>query len=204
MCRVSMCRIYCVFSCLFAILSPGASSVEAEEDTHPIYSHQMQNLAGEQVDLADYRGKVLLIVNTASECGATPQYEPLQKLHETYAGQGLAVLAFPCNQFGGQEPGTSAEIADFCRSNYGVTFPVFSKIDVKGKQAAPLFAYLASDKTDVSETGDIRWNFEKFLVSRDGRLLKRFRTPVEPDSPEVIQAIEAALKSQKGRLGSEN
>jgi glutathione peroxidase len=161
---------------------------------HPIYDQTMTSLDGKPVELEKYRGKVLLIVNTASECGATPQYEPLQGLHEKYADKGLAVLGFPCNQFGTQEPGTSQEITQFCQENYGVKFDMFEKIDVNGKQAAPLYAYLTSEQTGLDDTGEVRWNFEKFLVDKDGRVIKRFRTRVEPDSPEVIAAIEAALK----------
>lgn len=165
-----------------------------KSDEHPVYGRTMKSLAGKPVELEKYRGKVLLIVNTASKCGATPQYEPLQGLHEKYADKGLAVLGFPCNQFGAQEPGSAKEIATFCKSNYGVSFDLFEKIDVNGDQAAPLYAFLTSDKTGLEDTGKVRWNFEKFLVSKDGKVLKRFRTPVEPDSPEVIAAIEAALK----------
>lgn len=163
-------------------------------DSHPVYGQTMMTLSGQPVDLSKYKGKVLLIVNTASECGATPQYEPLQELHEKYADDGLAVLGFPCNQFESQEPGTSDDIAQFCKANYGVSFDMFSKIDVNGSDAAPLYAFLTSDKTGLDDTGKVKWNFEKFLVSKDGKVIGRFRTGVEPDSLEVVQAIEAALK----------
>lgn len=177
---------------IFAITTMTAAADKS--DGHPIYGQTMKSLDGKPVDLAKYRGKVLLIVNTASECGATPQYAPLQELHEKYAEQGLAVVGFPCNQFGAQEPGSSQDIAQFCQSNYGVSFDMFEKIDVNGSDAAPVYAWLTSEKTGLDDTGKIRWNFEKFLVSKDGRVLKRFRTGVQPDSPEVIAAIEAALK----------
>lgn len=184
--------------CLAALLTLGVASMscaaEPSTDSHPIYGQSMTSLGGQPVDLSKYRGKVLLIVNTASACGATPQYEPLQALHEKYADEGLVVLGFPCNQFGAQEPGTAPEIAEFCKVNYGVTFDMFSKIDVNGEQAAPLFKYLTSDQTGLDDVGKVRWNFEKFLVAQDGRILRRFRTAVSPDSPEVIAAIEAALK----------
>lgn len=160
---------------------------------HPIYGLTMKSLAGANVDLSKYEGKVLLIVNTASECGATPQYAPLQELHEKYAEQGLAVVGFPCNQFGKQEPGTSAEISAFCTENYGVEFDMFSKIDVNGDDAAELYKFLTSDTTGLEDTGPIKWNFEKFLVSKDGRVLARYRTRTNPDAPEVVQDIEAAL-----------
>jgi glutathione peroxidase len=182
-------------TCCFLTLAiaPMTSAADKTED-HPIYGQTMKSLEGKPVDLAKYRGKVLLIVNTASECGATPQYEPLQGLHEKYSDKGLAVLGFPCNQFGAQEPGSSADIAQFCQANYGVGFEMFEKIDVNGGQAPPLYAHLISDEAGLDDTGKVRWNFEKFLIGKDGRVLKRFRTAVQPDSPEVIAAIEAALK----------
>lgn len=169
-------------------------AADKSDQAHPIYSQTMNSLDGKPVDLSKYKGKVLLIVNTASECGATPQYEPLQALHKKYADKGLAVLGFPCNQFGSQEPGTSQEIASFCKENYGVDFDMFEKIDVNGKDAAPLFAFLTSEKTGLDDAGKVNWNFEKFLVSKDGKVIKRFRTPVDPSAPQVVAAIEAALK----------
>lgn len=160
---------------------------------HPVYGQKMKSLSGKEVDLSKYKGKVLLIVNTASECGATPQYEALQDLHAKYKDKGLAVVGFPCNQFGKQEPGTAKEIAQFCKKNYGVEFDMFSKIDVNGEKAAPLFKYLTSDKVGVKDTGNVKWNFEKFLVSRDGKVVARFRTRVQPESEEVVKAIESEL-----------
>jgi glutathione peroxidase len=160
---------------------------------HPIYGETMKSLTGKDTKLAKYRGKVLLIVNTASECGATPQYEPLQGLHKKYADKGLSVVGFPCNQFGSQEPGSDKEIAQFCQKNYGVDFDMFSKVDVNGEKAAPMFAYLTSEKSGLKKIGPIGWNFEKILISRNGKPVARFGTGVEPDSEEVIQAIEAEL-----------
>ena len=160
---------------------------------HPIYSLTMKSLAGGDVDLSKYEGKVLLIVNTASECGATPQYAPLQELHAKYADQGLAVVGFPCNQFGKQEPGTAVEISTFCTENYGVEFDMFSKIDVNGDDAAALYKFLTSDATGLEDTGPIKWNFEKFLVSKDGKVLARYRTKISPDTTEVVADIEEAL-----------
>ncbi|MCA9074533.1 MAG: glutathione peroxidase [Planctomycetaceae bacterium] len=168
-------------------------STSASAADHPIYSQTMKSLAGADVDLSKYEGKVLLIVNTASECGATPQYEPLQALHAKYKDQGLAVVGFPCNQFGKQEPGTDSEISSFCTENYGVEFDMFSKIDVNGKKAADLYQFLTSDATGLEDTGAIKWNFEKFLVSKDGKVLARYRTKTSPDDPAVISDIEAAL-----------
>jgi glutathione peroxidase len=145
------------------------------------------------VDLSQYKGKVLLVVNTASECGYTPQYAGLQALHDKYGKQGLAVLGFPCNQFGGQEPGTAAEIAKFCKANYGVTFGMFEKIDVNGKNQAPLYKYLTSQEASSKDPGPVKWNFEKFLIGRDGKVVARYRSKVEPDSGELTGAIQAEL-----------
>ena len=154
---------------------------------------KMTNLQGQEVDLSSYLGKVVLMVNVASKCGYTPQYEGLQALHKKYGEQGLVVIGFPCNNFGGQEPGSAKEIQAFCRENYGVTFPMMSKIDVQGDKQAPLYAYLTSDK---EHGGGIRWNFEKFLVDRQGNVVGHFRSGVKPDSEELTKAIEAELKKK--------
>lgn len=181
-------------ACLLAL---GMTVSAAEKDAaHPIYGQKMKSLSGKEVDFSAYKGKVLLIVNVASECGATPQYEPLQALHTKYSQQGLAILGFPCNQFGKQEPGTEAEIATFCKKNYGVEFDMFAKIDVNGESQAPLYKYLTSEAAYQADPGKVRWNFEKFLVSRDGQVIGRFRTAVEPDDAQVISAIEAALSAK--------
>ncbi|MEX0727751.1 MAG: glutathione peroxidase [Planctomycetaceae bacterium] len=153
----------------------------------------MKSLKGKTVDLSQYKGKVLLIVNVASACGATPQYEPLQALHEKYDDRGLVVLGFPCNQFGDQEPGTESEIATFCKENYGVTFDMFSKIDVKDEKQADLYKQLTSEEVFAADPGPVKWNFEKFLVARDGTVVARYRTKIDPGSEEVIEAIEAEL-----------
>ncbi len=146
--------------------------------------------AGTEKSLQDYAGNVLLIVNLASYCGYTPQYAGLQKLHETYGAKGLKVLGFPCNDFGGQEPGSNAEIAQFCTRNYGVTFELFDKVHAKGAEQHPLYMYLTNA---VIPAGDVSWNFEKFLVSKQGEVLARYRSSVKPDAPELIGAIEQAL-----------
>lgn len=151
---------------------------------------EMKSLAGKPVNLSKYQGKVVLVVNVASDCGATPQYSDLQALHTKYADQGLAVLGFPCNEFGGQEPGSDSDIAGFCRSNYGVTFDMFSKIVVNGEGQCPLYKYLTKDSKFA---GPVGWNFEKFLIGRNGEVVARFKTDAEPASPEVINAIEAEL-----------
>jgi glutathione peroxidase len=153
----------------------------------------MRSLAGEDVDLAQYQGTVLLIVNVASECGYTPQYKGLQTLYGRYAQEGFAVLGFPCNQFGRQEPGTADEIAAFCSRRYGVTFPMFEKVDVNGKNQCDLYKYLTSQESKAPLSGPIQWNFEKFLVARDGQVVARFGSSVAPESPALVAAIERAL-----------
>ena len=154
----------------------------------------VKDIDGKSVPLKAYRGKVLLIVNVASHCGFTPQYKALQEVYEKFKGKGFAVLGFPCNQFGAQEPGSNEEIKQFCSSKYNVTFPLFDKIDVNGANRHPLYTSLAGKESPFA--GDIKWNFSKFLVGRDGTILKRFESPVKPDSAEVTQAIEAALAAQ--------
>jgi glutathione peroxidase len=154
---------------------------------------QMQSLAGQAVDLAQYAGQVLLIVNVASECGYTPQYQGLQALHARYAADGFMVLGFPCNQFGQQEPGSAAQIATFCQRHYGVTFPMFAKVEVNGKNQCELYKYLTSPDTNAQSPGPIRWNFEKFLLGRNGTVLARFPSHVDPLSPPIVQAIEREL-----------
>jgi glutathione peroxidase len=156
-----------------------------------IYAISLKDIDGKSTSLKAYEGKVLLIVNVASKCGYTPQYAGLEALQEKYKGKGLTVLGFPCNQFGGQEPGTNEEIKEFCSSKYQVSFPLFDKIEVNGQHRHPL--YLALAGKDSPFPGDIKWNFTKFLVGRDGRILKRFESGVKPDSTELVQAIEAAL-----------
>jgi glutathione peroxidase len=147
-------------------------------------------IAGQPKKLSDYAGKVLFIVNVASECGLTPQYDGLEKLHERYASQGLAVIGFPANEFGRQEPGSNEQIQEFCRTKFGVKFDMMGKVVVKGAGSHPLFAWLTSETG-----GDIKWNFGKFLVGKKGEILARFEPTVEPTSPEITSAIEKALAS---------
>lgn len=156
-----------------------------------IYDFTAKTIDGADAALADYRGKVLLIVNTASKCGFTPQYDGLEKLHEAYADRGLAVLGFPCNQFGAQEPGDEAEIANFCTLKYDVKFPMFAKIDVNGDTAHPLYKYLKNQAKGVLGTEGIKWNFTKFLVSRDGTVVDRFAPTTKPE--DLRGAIEKLL-----------
>ena len=153
----------------------------------------LRTLDGEPASLADYAGKALLVVNVASKCGFTPQYEGLERIHERYADRGFSVLGFPCNQFGGQEPGTADEIQTFCSTTYGVTFPLFEKIDVNGDDRHPLYAELTRAADPAGEAGDVQWNFEKFLVDPSGTVVGRFRTRTDPEAPEVVGAIESVL-----------
>ena len=160
-----------------------------------IYDIPLETLAGQPTSLAEYRGHPLLIVNVASKCGLTPQYTQLQELYDRYHGQGLEILGFPCNQFMGQEPGSAEEIAEFCTANYGVTFPMFAKIEVNGESRHPLYAELESTPDDAGEAGDVQWNFEKFLVEADGTVSHRFRPRTEPLADEVVAAVEAAVSA---------
>ena len=156
-----------------------------------IYSFSARTLGGEEVSLDRYRGKVLLIVNTASECGFTPQYAGLQKLYETYVGRDFEILGFPCNQFGKQEPGDATQIGSFCEKNYGVSFPMFDKIDVNGANAHPLYRYLTGEAPGLLGLEGIKWNFTKFLVSRDGTVVKRYAPVTKPES--IAGEIEKLL-----------
>jgi glutathione peroxidase len=158
-----------------------------------LYEIPLTTLDGQPASLADHKGEVLLAVNVASKCGYTPQYEALQQLHATYAEQGFSVLGFPCNQFLFQESGSADQIATFCNTTYGVTFPMFEKLKVKGRGQHPLYAELTKTADAGGKSGNVKWNFEKFLISRDGEVVGRFRTRVKPDDPEVVAAIETAL-----------
>ena len=156
-----------------------------------IYDYKAKDVNGKEVELSDYKGKVVLVVNTASDCGFTPQYEGLQDLYKKYKDDGLEILAFPCNQFGGQEKGSDAEIAQFCDLNFHISFPLFSKIEVNGDNTAPLFAYLKKNAKGLLGSERIKWNFTKFLVNRKGQVIKRFATATKPE--QMRPAIEAAL-----------
>jgi glutathione peroxidase len=155
-----------------------------------VYDLELTSLAGDPAPLSEYRGQVVLAVNVASRCGLTPQYEGLERLQRRYAGRGFSVLGFPCNQFGGQEPGTAEEIRAFCSTTYGVTFPMFAKLDVNGPRRHPLFELLTATEDDDGEAGDVLWNFEKFLVSPEGVPLRRFRPGTVPEAPQVVSAID--------------
>lgn len=168
-------------------------AVEGKDQQQTALRFTMKSIDGKEVDLSRYAGKVVMIVNVASKCGFTSQYEQLQALHEKYSEKGLAILGFPCNQFLGQEPGSAEEIQEFCRLNYGVTFDMFAKVDVKGKNATPLYEFLTSLDTSPKGAGKIGWNFEKFIIDRNGFVVARFGSRTKPDAPEVISILEAEL-----------
>ena len=159
-----------------------------------VYEFAMNSIEGKPMPLADFKGKVLLLVNVASYCGYTPQYQGLEALYEKYKAQGLVVVGFPANNFGGQEPGTDAQIKDFCERTYHVKFPMAAKVSVKGSDKTPIYQFLTSPSANPATAGEIQWNFTKFLVHRNGKVIQRFEPAVEPDSHEVVAAIEKALK----------
>lgn len=185
----------CVSLTAVCLLTVCLATVHAEDkkDTPAVLKHKMTTLDGKEQDLSEYAGKVVVIVNVASKCGATPQYEPLQDLYSKYKDKGLVVLGFPCNQFGRQEPGTAEEIQTFCKTNYGVNFPMFAKIDVNGDEAAPLYKHLTSEAGFAKDPGKVKWNFEKFVIGKDGNVVARLRTRTQPDDAKVIKLIETEL-----------
>jgi glutathione peroxidase len=158
-----------------------------------IYDFTLPSIDGKPMPIADYKGKVILVVNVASRCGFTPQYTALESVYEKYKDQGFVILGFPANNFGGQEPGTNAEIKTFCSAKYNVTFPLYGKVSVKGDDQTPLYKYLTTS-ANPALTGDIKWNFTKFLVDRKGNVVQRFEPQTTPNSPEVVAAIEKSLK----------
>lgn len=161
--------------------------------TQSIHELVLPRLNGEPESLSAYSGKVVLAVNVASRCGFTPQYAGLQALHDRYADRGFAVLGFPCNQFFHQEPGTAEQIQEFCSLTYGVTFPLFAKLDVKGEGQHPLYSILSESADDSGKAGNVSWNFEKFLIGGDGRVARRFRSKVVPEDQRIVEAIESLL-----------
>jgi len=158
-----------------------------------LFESPVHKLDGTPSSLGAYKGKALLVVNVASKCGLTPQYAELEKLHERLASKGFSVVGFPCNQFGGQEPGTAEQIREFCSATYGVTFPMFEKIEVNGPARHPIYATLTAVKDAEGKAGDVQWNFEKFVISADGKTVTRFRPMTTPDDPVLLAAIEAGL-----------
>jgi glutathione peroxidase len=180
--------------CLIASLA--FADEKGDNKVPPVLNFKMKTLAGTEVDLSQYQGKPILIVNVASKCGYTPQYKGLQALHDKYAKEGLVVLGVPSNDFLQQEPGTSEEIAEFCQKNYGVKFDMLEKVVVKGPDKVPLYKYLTSKETDPKFGGEIKWNFTKFLIGRDGAIVARFEPGVKPESEKVTKAIEAELSKK--------
>ncbi|TWU67403.1 glutathione peroxidase [Crateriforma conspicua] len=183
-------------SCLVAtaLMTTSARADKAESDEHECaLNFEVKNIEGESVDLEDYEGNVVLIVNVASKCGLTPQYENLQAMYEKYKDQGFVILGFPCNQFAGQEPWEESKILEFCTGEYNVSFPMFSKLEVNGDGAAPLYKFLTSQDVKPKGAGKVSWNFEKFLIDREGNLVNRFEPRTKPDDKIVVKAVEAEL-----------
>jgi glutathione peroxidase len=204
----------CVWSSAFAVATLAVTACGAEQQhaagsssqgsgapqaqvSAAVIDQTVETLQGETLDLASFRGRPMLIVNTASKCGYTPQYESLQKLYETYGDRGLVVVGFPSNDFGNQEPGSAEEIASFCRLNYGVTFPMMAKVHTKGPDQAPVYRTLTRETPD-GISGEIRWNFTKFLVDGEGRVVARFEPAVDPMDPKITSAVEALLPKPAG------
>ena len=183
---------------LFALAATCAMAADDKKDAKsgPL-QFTVKDIDGKDVDLSQYKGKVVMIVNVASKCGNTPQYKQLEDLNKKYKEQGLVILGFPANQFGSQEPGTDAEIKEFCTSTYQVDFPMFSKIVVKGDGQADLYKYLTSKETDPAHAGQITWNFEKFLIGRDGQIVNRFKPATKPDAPQVVKASKPSSRRNK-------
>ena len=172
----------------------GVAGVAMAASTENVYNFTLKSIDHQPVSLASYHGKALMLVNVASRCGYTPQYAALESLYEKYKDKGLVIVGIPANNFMSQEPGTDAEIKKFCSSKYNVSFPMMSKVSVKGDDKAPLYAFLTNKSTDPKYGGEIQWNFTKFLFDRNGKPVARFEPAVTPDSPEVLSAVEAALK----------
>src|SRR5260370_20553203 len=175
--------------------------VVAEAGMKSIYEVELPRLNGKPESLSAYSGKVVLALNVASRCGFTPQYAGLQALQNRYADRGFTVLGFPSNQFFHQEPGTAEQIQEFCSLNYGVTFPLFAKLDVKGEGQHPLYSLLSETADDAGKAGNVSWNFEKFLVGRDARVVRRFRSKVTPEDPRIVEAVESRLRASAFRSG---
>ena len=185
-----------IFTVLFALLniviaSDNSSKKNMGDKMESVYEFTIKDIKGNDLSLSKYKGKVLLIVNVASKCGYTRQYSGLQNIYEKYKDKGFEILAFPCNDFGGQEPGSNEEIAEFCSVNFNVTFPIFDKVKVLGDDKSPLFKFLTD--SIQSNSGDINWNFEKFLISKNGNIVNRFKSSVEPESEKLISQIEEEL-----------
>ncbi|MCC6696970.1 MAG: glutathione peroxidase [Candidatus Hydrogenedentes bacterium] len=183
--------------------TPETKGSDAAEPPTSVLDFKVKDIDGKEVKLGDkYKGKVLVIVNTASECGYTPQYTDLQAIYKKYHEQGLEVLAFPSNDFGGQEPGTESEIKYFCSTKYNVTFPLFAKMPVKGEEKSPLYGFITDEKANPKTGGEIKWNFTKFLVDRNGEIIARYESAVKPTDESVAKAIEKALAEKPATASS--
>lgn len=187
------CAFVVMVAAVVAVAAEDGEKVVTAENAKSVLDFTVKDIDGNDVPLEKYRGKVILIVNVASRCGLTPQYEQLEQLHKEYADDGLAILGFPANNFKEQEPGTDKEIKQFCTSKYGVEFDMFAKVSVKGDDMCELYKFLTSEKTNPKFAGEPEWNFTKFLVGRDGEIIGRFDPRTKPDDPKVTKAIEAAL-----------
>jgi len=183
-----------IFAAVLFLVKADVSTAEEKGKGKSVYDFTMKDTGGRDVKLEQFRGQVVMLVNVASKCGYTPQYDGLQKIYEQYKDRGFVILGFPANNFGAQEPGTNEEIVEFCRINYGVKFPIFSKISVKGEDKHPLYKYLTETETNPEFSGEVKWNFNKFLVGREGKIIARFESADKPEDAKVTAAIEAALK----------
>ena len=183
-----------MFALAVGLFNPALAGEKGKAKVAPALNFKMKAIDGKMVDLSKYQGKVVLIVNVASECGYTKQYKALQALHVKYGKDGLAILGVPCNDFGSQEPGDEKEIRNFCTKNYGVEFDLFAKVKILGKEPAPLYQFLQSKETNPKHAGEVKWNFEKFLFSRDGQVVGRFESAVDPEGAAFVGAIERELK----------
>ena len=179
-----------------SLVLPFVTRFASAGEEKSVLDFKVKDIDGKEVNLANFKGKTILVVNVASKCGLTPQYDGLEALYEKYKDKGLVVLGFPANEFGGQEPGTESEIKQFCSSKYNVTFPMFSKIVVKGQGIHPLYQYLTSKDTNPKFAGEIAWNFNKFLIDGHGHVVGRFEPKTAPDNADMVKAIEAALKGE--------
>ncbi len=186
-----------LWAAAMTFLPATAFSSDGSKTPASVHDFTVKDMRGKDVKLSRFKGKVLLIVNVASRCGLTPQYAGLQALYEKYRKSGFVILAFPANDFNNQEPGSNAEIEQFCKTKYGVTFPVFAKISVKGEAMHPLYRYLTSKETNPEHSGEIEWNFAKFVIGRDGRIAARFAPQVRPEDPAVARAIEGLLEQKR-------
>ena len=187
---------YLLILCIFTLGSLPTMLHAQEAKKKSIHEFQVVSIDGKKVDLAKYKGKVLLIVNVASECGYTDQYKAMQALHAKYAKDGLAILAFPCNDFGAQAPQGEAKIKEFAKKTYGVEFDLFSKISIDSKKPTPLYEFLMSKNTNPMHAGKVKWNFEKFIIGRDGTIIARFLSDVEPDAAELLDLLTKELKKK--------